>query len=589
MSVVSPPVIEYRILGPLEVSVGERRVPLGGRRQRALLAILLLTPGEVVSAERLAEGIWGDHPPPSARHLVQVYVSQLRSALDRSAAIVTRAPGYLVDIDPSCVDARRFERLVETAWDADQGPAEAVRAFDRALALWRGPALADTPLDGSAAVDVARLDALRLNAIEERIDALLALGREREVLAELERHVAAEPLRERFWAQLMLALYRAGRQADALAAYSRARRHLTEELGLEPSPALQELQQAILRHEPSLTLRPATPPAATGGGLRRRPRRRAFAGATALLAIAGLVTAALLLRSSHAPPGPTSLPARSLATIDAATGSIVGRLPLAAQPDGLAVSVDHIWVAEGQRRTLVEVDPRGLQILRTVRLTSFPYRLAAGPGRAWVGNGFAGTVTSVDARSGLASTPFRSEPHATGRLALAYGAGSLWVGSQDNALTRIDPATDRTIARVPGVIAPEALAAQPHAVWVAQATRSSVLRVDPASNRVVRSIPIGGTATAVAADSQAVWALTPSSQRIWRIDPRTNAVSAVIEIGPSASDVAVAGNSVWTMAAATGTLQRIDPRTGTIVQTIALTNPLGGIAAGHKQLWITVR
>ena len=244
---------EFRILGPLEVSVGDRPVRLGGRRQRALLAILLLNAGEVVSSERLAEGIWGERAPASARHLVHVYVSQLRGALDGAAAIVTREPGYLVDIDPSRIDAERFERLIEAARDADtQAPEDAIGALDRALALWRGPALADTRLEGGAAVDVARLDALRLTAIEERIDALLALGREREVLADLERLVAAEPLRERLWGQLMLALYRSGRQADALSAYHRARRQLTDELGLEPSPELQQLQHAILRHDRAL-------------------------------------------------------------------------------------------------------------------------------------------------------------------------------------------------------------------------------------------------------------------------------------------------------------------------------------------------
>src|SRR4051794_32664310 len=182
-----PPENEFRILGPFEVSVGDRPLRLPGPRPRGLLAILLLHPGEVVSSERLAEGIWGENAPASARHLVQVYVSQLRGALDGAAVIVTRAPGYLLDIDPSQIDAARFECLIAAARAADpRAPADALAALDGALALWRGPALADTPVEGGAAVDVARLDALRLTAIEERIDALLVCGREREVLAESE-------------------------------------------------------------------------------------------------------------------------------------------------------------------------------------------------------------------------------------------------------------------------------------------------------------------------------------------------------------------------------------------------------------------
>jgi DNA-binding beta-propeller fold protein YncE len=246
-------------------------------------------------------------------------------------------------------------------------------------------------------------------------------------------------------------------------------------------------------------------------------------------------------------------------------------------------------VAEGHERGLAQVDRAHMRTVRTFRLPSFPYRIAAGAARAWVGNGYAGTVTQIDASRGLVSPPRRPEPSSTGRLALAYGAGSLWVGSQDNALTRIDPATGRTIARVPGVIAPEAIVAGSRAIWVAQAIRAALLRVDPRSDRIVRSIPLGGSASAVAVSTDAVWALTPRTQRIWRIDPRSNAVTAVVDVGPDVTDIALAGGSVWTAAASTGNLQRISARTQSVVQTIALGRPLGGIAADHRRIWVTVR
>ena len=580
--------VEFRILGPLEVSVGERLVRLPASRQRALLAILLLTPGEVVSSERLAEGIWGEHAPPSARHLVQVYVSQLRRALDGSAAIVTREPGYLADIDPSCVDAQRFERLVAAAHGA-QRPEQAVHAFDRALELWRGPALIDTPLEGAPRVEVARLDGLRLSAIEQRIDALLSLGRESEALAELERLVEAEPLRERFWAQLMLALYRCGRQSDALAAYQRARHLHVEQLGLELSPALQDLQRAILRHDRALIAPTvAPPPALTRDQPRRAPHHRG-AVAIALLVLVALTTTALLLRPTHAPRDAASLPPRSVAALNAASGAVDKQMRLTEEPDAVTVSANRVWVAEGHHRALLQIDPAHMRIVRTFPLTGFPWRVAAGLDRAWVGDGFAGTVTQIDARRGRVSAPLRPEPTSTGRLALAYGAGSLWVGSQDNTLTRVDPETDRTIARVSGVIAPQAVAVGADAVWVAPATRAALLRVDPRDNRVVRSIPLGAAASAIAAGADAIWALTPSAQRIWRINPRTNAVTAVIDIGPSVTDLALARNTLWAAAATTGTLQRINPRTNAIVQAVALGKPLGGITASDGHLWITVQ
>jgi DNA-binding SARP family transcriptional activator len=588
---VAPPEIQFRILGPIDVSVGARPVPVGGRRSRALLAILLLTPGEVVSSERLADGIWGDHAPPSAHHLVQVYISQLRAALDGSAAIVTREPGYLIDVEPSRIDAWRFERLVEDERATEsRAPQDTIRALEEALALWRGPALADTRLEGAAAVEVARLDGLRLTSIEARIDALLAVGREPETLPELERLVASEPLRERFAAQLMLALYRSGRQADALSVYQRARRHLTGELGLEPSPELQQLQQAILRHDPELTPTRAAPRPAPRGS-RQRGSRRVLRGAEvtvmAILVLAVLAVLALLVRPSSRTSQPAPLTPRSLAAIDATTGAIIGRLPLGGQPDAVSVDADRVWVALARHRALVEIKGPRMRVVRTFALSAFPRRLAAGDGRVWVANAFDGTVTQVDAGSGRVSAPWRPAPSSTGRLALAYGAGSLWIGSQDNTLTRVDPSTGRTTARI-SVTAPEDVAVGLRSAWVAQRIRAAVLRVDTTTNRVVRSIPIGAGATAVTADAEAVWALAPAPGRVWRIDPDTNAVTAVIDVGPEAIDVATAGGSVW-IAAHTGVLQRISPRTDTIVQTVPLDRPIGGIAADRERIWITVR
>lgn len=248
--------MDYRILGPLEVVDDGREVSLGGTKQRAVLACLLLRANQVVSNERLIDELWGDAPPPTAVKTIQVYVSRLRKELgDR---VGTRPPGYILRVDPSELDLDRFEQLVGDA--RASGPAEAAEKLREALALWRGSPLAEFAYEPFAQPDIARLEELRLAALEERIDADLGCGRHAQVAGELESLVAEHPLRERLRAQLMLALYRSGRQAEALEAYRNARHTLLEELGLEPSPALQRLEQAILTQDESLE--PPAPPEA---------------------------------------------------------------------------------------------------------------------------------------------------------------------------------------------------------------------------------------------------------------------------------------------------------------------------------------
>lgn len=244
---------DFRILGPLEVWAGGRTLHLGGPKPRTLLAVLLLHAGEAVSADRLIDELWGESPPRSARHLLHVYVSNLRRA-GIHPLLSARAPGYALELGHDELDAGRFERLLGSGRRllAAEQPAGAAQALREALALWRGDALADFTYEPFAQAEIARLGELRLAALEDRVEADLALGRHRELVGELEALVAASTLRERPRGQLMLALYRSGRQAEALEAYQQARRVLGEALGIEPSRPLRQLQQAILRHDPSL-------------------------------------------------------------------------------------------------------------------------------------------------------------------------------------------------------------------------------------------------------------------------------------------------------------------------------------------------
>ncbi|HWO69452.1 MAG TPA: BTAD domain-containing putative transcriptional regulator [Actinomycetota bacterium] len=246
--------MQFRILGPLEVADGDGPRPLGGPKQRTVLAHLILRANQAMDPDRLIGEVWGDEPPPAARSTLRGYLSHLRKALGPDR-IEHRSGGYILRAEPSAIDAVRFETLVDEGRvirSAD--PAAAVQIFERALGLWRGSALADLTDQASLQPEIARLEELRLAALEDRIDAELELARHRELVPELETLAAAHPFRERLWLHLMTALYRSDRQADALVAFQRSRDLLAEELGIDPSPELRRLHQRILRQDPSLDI-----------------------------------------------------------------------------------------------------------------------------------------------------------------------------------------------------------------------------------------------------------------------------------------------------------------------------------------------
>ncbi|HWG55952.1 MAG TPA: BTAD domain-containing putative transcriptional regulator [Gaiellaceae bacterium] len=243
--------IEFRLLGPVEAVQNGAAIALGGRRQESLLALLLLEPGAPVSAERLAEELWDGVPPPGAATTIRSYVSRLRSGLGGTTPIVAAGRGYSLQTSPESIDAKRFERLVRQGGDAleRRSPRRAAENLRAALALWRGPPFFGLTGSPALAVEAERLTELRVLALEGRIEAELKLGAHGELVPDLEALVREHPYRERLWRHLMLALYRAGRQADALTAYRQAREVLDRELGIEPSDELRRLERAILLHE----------------------------------------------------------------------------------------------------------------------------------------------------------------------------------------------------------------------------------------------------------------------------------------------------------------------------------------------------
>ena len=270
--------MDYRILGPLEAFDGERALSLGGTRQRSVPALLLLRSNEALTRDTIIDELWGESPPPTAAKVLQNCISALRKELpDGGAALRTVGGAYALGVAAGELDRERFEQGLangRAALAAGENE-EAAEQLRSALSLWRGGPLSDFAYDRFAQDEIVRLDELHIEALEDRIDADLACGRADELVAELEALVARHPLRERLRRQLMLALYRTGRQAEALAAYRDARRTLLGELGIEPTRALQDLEKAILAQDPSLDVE------------RRRPARAAAPGRHAATPVVG--------------------------------------------------------------------------------------------------------------------------------------------------------------------------------------------------------------------------------------------------------------------------------------------------------------
>jgi DNA-binding SARP family transcriptional activator len=375
---------------------GQQVLPLGSPKQRALLGLFLVHANEAIPRERLIDELWGDAPPKTVKAVLNVYLSRLRRLLADGTGeqlLLTHAAGYVLSVRPEGLDARRFETLLERGRrELARGDAEQASAtLHDALALWRGPPLADLAFEPFAQSEIARLEELRLTAIEARVEADLALGRHNSLVAELENLVAAYPYREALRAQLMLALYRSGRQAEALDTYRRARRAFSEELGIEPGPRLQELERAILHHDPSLES-PSPEAMRTEEEesivtVRQRPRflsRRtvSLAAAFMLAIVTALVAAARY--SSGDSLEPFVLAGDSVAVIDPGTDTIVSEIPVGDRPTGPAVGEGSVWVGNRDDNTLLRIDPKSLDVMRTIGLGVAPIDVEVGAGSVWV-------------------------------------------------------------------------------------------------------------------------------------------------------------------------------------------------------------
>ncbi|HEX8978015.1 MAG TPA: BTAD domain-containing putative transcriptional regulator [Solirubrobacteraceae bacterium] len=578
--------IEFRILGPFEVVEGERPVGLGGLKQRTLLAVLLLHRGEVVSTDRLIDAMWGERASPTAAKTVQVYVSNLRKALG-DGLLVTRGRGYLLQIDASRVDVDRFEALVGEGRAASRAgdPKRAGARLREALGLWRGPPLSEFAYEQFSQSEISRLEEERLTVLEDRIDADLALGEHVALVGELEGLVRDHPLRERLHGELMLALYRSGRQADALAHYRQTQTRLAEELGLDPGGDLRALEQAILTQDPSLDLprAPGTghvaPTPASGKALRpplaaRVPAWRLLAagGALAVLVAAMLV----VLVASGGNPGIATVAANSVAVIDAATGRLVAQVPVGTRPSQLSLDDGALWVANLGDGTFSEIDLRTRQVVRTLAPATTAATTIAGvtvaSGAIWTLDSTA-VVRRVDLRNdsvSSASVGGRFDPYwALGPDTVASGAGGVWALTGRSSVARLDPLTGHVVNDIALGTFPTSIAIGGGAVWVSDSADGTVSRIDPLSDAVT-SIPVGRGASGIAVGANGLWVANTLDNTVTRIDPVTGVATDTIRVGAGPRGVAFGAGAIWVANSRDGTLSRIDPATRRVIATIEL-------------------
>ncbi len=610
--------LHFRLLGPLEVVDGDERLPLGGRKQRAVLAILLLHSNEVVSAERIIDMLWGESPPETAATALQGYVSRLRKVLEPERApgsapqlLVTQEPGYVLRLEPGQLDLERFSALLRTAREAlaDQRGAEASRALEDALKLWRGSPLADLENEPFATAEQARLDELRITAIEERFEAELTRGRHHDLIAEIEDHIARRPLRERPRGQLMLALYRAGRQAEALRAYQKARRTLVDDVGIEPGADLRELERRILQQDPALdhvvlvpdTAQARTPPdqAPAPRGLPRRRRRSAAAIALALVAVGGLAAVLVVGGGDADPPATAAVREGSVVSIDPDTNRVKETVVLGGTPTSVSVGEGGVWVLNADRQSVSRVDPR-TRVARTFGTGSVPTDLGAGAGALWVANGektdaqFVGpvatTLSSLDPDSSAIRTTVQL-PRAEGRTSnananhIAVGAGAVWVVNADFSVSRVEPRNGQITAKTRNDSA-VAIAAGDEGIWALN-DDDSLTRVDRSTRPRRVGLATNGL-SAIAVGAGAVWATAPYDGILWRVDPAPRIVQRTIPVGVGASSVTVGGGAVWVVNALRGTVSRVDPSSNRVVATIKLGGTPRNAAFGEGRLWVTV-
>jgi DNA-binding SARP family transcriptional activator/ABC-type transport system substrate-binding protein len=576
-------------------------VELPAGKQRGLLVLLALQANRGVAREAIIDALWGDEPPASVWHTVEVYVSRLRKVLAGCDATVETLPsGYLLRVSSDSVDLTRFEALVAKARvERESGEiAAASGLLHEALGMWRGDALADVRTLPFAKSEAARLDDLRLAALEDRFETDVELGRHAGVVAEVGVLVAQHPERERLWRTLMLALYRSGRQQEALDVYTAWRRDLRDRLGLEPSPETRELERLILTHDPALrpdigesptAPEPTTnilPSVPTAG--RKRSSRRSHWVVTALAAagvVAALLLALIAIRpgngtTSHAAQRAVALSTYSITDVAKPASIDVGG-PVSAMVTGFGA----LWVATTRDDVVVRVDPRRDAVLQTIPTGRDPVALAIDSASVWVASAD-GTVTQVSPTLNLPIRTITIGGHPDGICAYA---GAVWVTEPGpvlgGTLVRIDPTS--------GAFHRFALGGEPGGVvgaygslWVSQSAAATVARIAPgAPSRTPRIVHTADGSAALAVGADAIWVANRDAASVFEIDPRSNSVSKTYTLAGAPASVSFSGGRVWVAVPTAHAVYTIDPDTGH-VSTVSTTGSPSDLAVVGGHIWV---
>jgi DNA-binding SARP family transcriptional activator len=573
------------LLGPVELWVGQRQAPLGGPKQRMLLALLALASGQTVSRDRAAEALWGELLPEGHAQRLHTAVSRLRAALRAAGGppevIETTETGYRLAIDPGQVDVARAAGSLRQARELRSAgrPAEASAAARDALELWRGAPLADLLDNGWAGDHLRRLQDLKLSLLEEEFDGRLTLGMSPGLVDDLETACASAPLRERLHAQLMLALNATGRRADALHEYDRVRRRLSEELGIDPGAVLRQAHQTVLAEEPHGRM-----PVPRD---RRRPTRlgRRMIVIAALFAGAVAATAGVLL-ADRGPREPTSVRLRAGALVIAGPDvrQVRAEIPLSGtvineQPGGLVLTDGSLWaVTEQGTVTQVDLERRRIVGSTPLALPAGPGGMAVGLGATWVTD--SGSPTLYRLASGITGARQIKLPPLEGTLAgrtggVAVGAGSLWVARAQGTVDRLS--RDGQLEHRFRIPAAEQVVSDGRSIWVLSSTIGVVTRLDPGTNTVRARTRLRPIVCCLAVGGGSAWATSEAGGLLWQLGP-DGGVQEVVHVPAPATEVAFAQGTVWISGYTSGTVTRVDAQT-LKVRTVRTDQEVAGLAA----------
>ena len=580
--------MEFRMLGPLEVREGSAEIRLGGAKQRRLLARLLVDRNRVVSLDSLVDALWGDALPSDPAHQVQVYVSQIRKALGPDgAALETAPPGYRLRTASQDVDLDRFERLAADARSAvaEGNTAHAVALCEQALGLWRGPFMHGFEAEEFVQADAVRAEARKSQVEIDRLTALLAEGRAEALIPELQARVAADPTDERSVLLLMRAFQLQGRQREAIEAFHTCRRALAEDMGVDPSPELQELVTKILRGDQPPVAQPALPEGVSKSeaGLQlvaHASRSRWVVGGVVALLVVVVLVAALLTR------GPISdeiaaLEPSAVGAIDPVSGRTVASLTLSVRPTRIAFGLGTLWITSASAGQLIRVDPETFSVRQEIDVGSGVGPIAFADSAVWVANVDDGTVSRIDPRT---NEIVQTVSVGNGPSDMTAVGDDLWVAARlDAAVVKIDSRQGRVVQRVPVGAAPGGLVATEDSLWVSDELSSAAVQVDLETEQVVSTVHVGSGPGPLAASGDDVWVVNRFDETVSHIGP-SGSVEATVALGHGLSGVVAVDGVPWV--AYQDGIERIDAEAGVSGGVVTTGAAAIDLTSGADRVWV---